>query len=444
MMEREQQMPGEVQLSIYMQSAFDTEIIIDASSYSIEQYRDYAARTLSLLEQWYPDAKWSEEDAGAIHGSGDAIDFLPVLNLSFVMAICPKLLAKDSIAIKVPGGAVCTVRFLTPTVYFQSFSAGIISMQALLDWNQPYTIDDLRIVNDQLLTELGSLIEAKLSELISVYIKAVHQSKVPQYALPFSGMMPAALNRNLLYWSHFAYVARASNVAELSAAAECLKPLMMPLDQQGIYNMALKADRFIYLGWGRSIICCLATLDEKVIRTYTRLIEIRNYLWKTLYDLDRGLRKAVLVTRNLKSEREANRLTDSLRALDFRVKGILEELDSFKITFDHEKIWLVKQLDINWLMSDLIASVQSRLESFCDFYDYSQATTRRIQEQRLQWVLNLLAIIATAGALVAVIAFFDPTNHLLPMQRAEIFLGGMAAVALVLFVAVATSRKRED
>jgi len=427
--------------SVFIQSAFDTGIIIDTSSFSMQQYREHVARTISLLQQSYQEAKWTQEYPRTIHGADDAIDFLPILNFSYVTAICSNLLTHDSLEIKVSGGAVCTVKFLLPTVYFHPFGAGIISVEALLYWNQPYTLNDLRTVNDQLLRELGPLVEASLAELIRAFAKTVHTARIPLYTPPFSDLLPAALDRNVLYWSHFAYVARVASTVGLSATAAWLNPLMMPMDQRPINNMALKPDRYIYFGWGRSIICCLTTLDDKTIYSYVRILEIRNYLWKTLYDLDRGLRSAIIRMRNIHSDREAHKLEASLRALDFRVKGILEELDSFKLTFDHEKIWLIKQLDINWLTNDLMTSLQTRLQSFCDFYDYIEESTRRMQEEHLQWVLNLIGVLAAAGTITAVVTFFDPFNHLFPQQRAEFLVTGVVSVALMFFVAIATVRR---
>lgn len=443
-MDQSQLLPESSILSVFIQAAFDTGIIIDTSSFNIQEYREYAAQTISILRQSYPEAKWMEEDVSAIHGSDDAIDFLPVLNLSYVMAVCPKLLTQDTLNIETAGGAVCTVTFRIPVVYFHSFSAGIISIEAQLDWSQPYTLSDLRVVNDNLLTELAPLVETRLAELISIFSKAVNASKTLLYDPPFTDLMPSALNRNILYWSHFVYVIRNETTADLQASANWLNPLMMTMDQRPVENMAIKPDRYIYLGWGRSMICCLKTFNAKSIHSYVRILEIRNYLWKTLYDLDRGLRNAILRIRNVHTEREASRLEEALRVLDFKVKGVLEELDSYKMTFDHEKIWLIKQLDTNWLTQDLITSLESRLQSFCDFFDYANETMRREQEKRVQRVLNLLGVIATAGAIVTIIAYFDPSNHLALAQRFEFLFGSNVFVALMFFLAIVAFRKRQN
>jgi len=440
-MQHTQPLPAGTKLSIFIHSVFDTGIIIDTFSLSNQEYRQHAKQATMLLQQRYPYAKWVQEDQTTIQGSDDASDFLPLLNLSYVTAICPTLLTQNNLHFELTSGNVCTITLSPATVYFHSFGAGIISLKALIHWHQPCTLTDLSEVNTHLLAKLALLVEERLVELISVFSQEMQASQVPLYTTPFPNLMPAAVHRDVLYWSHFVYTAQTANAANITNVAEWLAPLMMPIDQQGVSNMALKPNRYIYLGWGRSMICCSTDIDNQTLHSYVRTLEIRDYLWKTLYDLDRGLRNAILQSRSAQSQKQARKLANKLRSLDFRVKSILEELTPFKVTFDHEKIWLLQQLDNNWFTSDLIASVQSRLESFCEVYDYSEESTSQAREARLRSVLNLIGLVATTGTIVTIINYFDPFNQLPMPIRLLILAASLAVVIAIFFLAVAISRR---
>ncbi len=437
-------MSQEAEISVCIFSAFDTGIVIDTASLNLEQYRDYANKTMLYLQESYPKAKWTQEDAFALHGSDDAIDFFPTLNLSFVKAICPLLLAERVLNLSLPNGTRCTAHFSESVVYFHTFSAGTVSLEAVLNWDKPYTSEDLHQINRYLLMRLAPLVEPQLPSIIQAFVKGVHHSKCPLYIPPFAELVPATTTRNFLYWSHFVYVARADEVKSLNASINCLKPLMMPINDKKVENMALRSDRYIYFGWGRSMIGCLRSLPHQSISSYVHALETRNYLWKTLYDLDRGLRNAVVEVRKIRSEEEASKLSENLRALDFRIKEILEGFDSFKLTFDHEKIWLMKQLDENWLTRELVNSLQTRLQSFQDFYDFSEETTRRLEEKRLQNILNVIAVFSTAGAITSIINFFDTKNQLSIFSRGILLGLFLLLVICVYLIAVRVSRARRQ
>lgn len=428
-------------ISLTLHAVFDTGTIIDTFGISPQDYQRYAQETESLLRQRFPAAKWQRESALTIHSTDDLSDYLPILNLSYVAAVYPELLARPRITLTLRSGTACTLTFSTPTVYFHSFSGGIVSLTASLDWSRDYTVADLLNIEQTLPDQLGPLLEERLRQITDTFRACVRDIRVPLYTSPFPELLAPGSNRSLLYWSHRIYVVRTPDEPSALAAGAALAPLMRPIDQSGVQNMALKPDRFIYLGSGSSVISCPATLPVDVVASYARMVEIRNYLWKTLYDLDRGLRFGVVLSKSMRSPRQARRLVRELRALDFRVKSVLEEMEPYKITFDNEKIWLMGQLDRNWLTPELVASVQARLSSFSSFYAYSEETLTREQEERLRSVLNLIGVFATAGAIAQIVSYFDPTNQLAVPVRGLIFSASLLLTLLVFYLALVIARR---
>lgn len=427
-------------ISVFIFSTFDTGIIIDTAMLAPEHYFQYSSKTLALLQKAYPHAIWGQEDSLALRGKDDPIDFFPIFNLSYVKATCPKVLSRQTFSIPLPSGTTCVVKLADPIVYFHTFSAGTISMEASLDWSKPYTSEDLHQVNHSLLGELAPLVETELQTMIQVFGQVVRDSQCPIYELPFKNLMPASISRKLLYWSHFVYIAKVPSGEDYNAASQWLIPMMQPVTGKKVENMALKPNRYIYLGWGRSIICCEHSLPAQTIYSYVHMLEVRNYLWKTLYDLDRGLRNAIIDTQKEFSEKEALQLSYNLHALDFHIDELLENIDIFKINFDYEKVWLSKRLDENWLIQDLIASLQKRLQSFRNLYDYDEEVTKYQQEKRLQSVLNVIAILAAGGTITGIVQYFDPLNKLSIGMRAILLVTSLFFLILFYIGAMAIIR----
>lgn len=428
-------------ISAFIFSTFDTGIVIDTAMLGAENYFQYSSKTLALLQKTYPHAIWGQEDSLALRGKDDPIDFFPIFNLSYIKASCPKVLSRRTFSMPLPSGITCVVNVADPIVYFHTFSAGTISMEVSLSWSKPYTADDLHQANHNLLGELASLVETELQTMIQVFGQAVKDSQCPIYKLPFKNLMPVTISRKLLYWSHFVYIAKVPDGEDYNAASQWLIPLMQPVTGKKVENMALKPNRYIYLGWGRSIICCEKSLSIQTVYSYVHMLEIKNYLWKTLYDLDRGLRNAMIDTRGVHSDKETLQLSYNLHALDFHIEEILENIDIFKINFDYEKIWLSKWLDENWLIHDLIASLQKRLQSFRDLYDYDEEITKYQQEKRLQSVLNIIAVVAISGTITGIVQYFDPLNKLSIAIRAVLFFSSLIFLIFFYILTIAIVRQ---
>ncbi len=429
-------------ITVYLHAAFDTGIVVDTLDIEYAEFRRYSSQTLKYLQELAPTIQWEEEDPQSIRGADDPKDFLPIVNLSFVTAVDHSLVSDMTYQVSTSESAVCSVKFTRPKVYFHAFAAGVISLNAELSWNQPYTLEDVRNVNDHLLALLGPQLEKQLARLIAYFRTAVENAKLPLSPLPFTNSLPATSHRDLLYWSHLVYTVRVSEPA-IHQTAAWFAPFMMPLDQSGVQNMALKPARFIYIGWGRSLCCFPPSISEMTIYSYIRIVEVRNYLWKILYDLDRSLRDALSKGNIERSRRKSRQLIRQLRELDFRVKSILEELDTFKMTFDHEKIFLIKQLDRQWMTADLIQSVESRLDSFSQLYMYHEDAETRLSNERLQLILNLIGLVATAGAITEIINFIDPASALSASERIILFLSSMFAGVLVFLIGIHFTRPRQ-
>ncbi len=156
------------------------------------------------------------------------------------------------------------------------------------------------------------------------------------------------------------------------------------------------------------------------------------------------MRNAVVRTNTASTNpRAARDLVAALHTLDFRVTGVLDELDPYKLTFDSESVWLMKQLDANWRTADLVESLRTRLASLSRAYEKNEESVTRDREARLRAVLNLIGFVATAGAVAQVIGYFDPQNSLpVEPERVVLLVGSIAVIFLVFLILLAVNIRR--
>ena len=438
------QLPASSHVAIALHAVFDTSSIIDTFTLTPDQYARYGAQACDLLTKALPDVAWSQEQAFHVDGFDNIPESYPVLNLSFAMATSPRLLPAQRLTFTTKDAAERALLLSQPVIYFHAFKGGILSLTATPADGESWSIADWQAAESRLMASLDELFGAQLRRLVEAFDAAVRQVGAPVYRTPFLAM--TIRRTKLLDWSHRIFVARVDDAASLDPTAAALATLMRPINQDGVRNMSLTTGRFVYLGSGRSMICYASAADarepnndnEDNVRSYVRMVEVRNYVWRTLYDLDRSLRTAIVRARETTAPRAASRLVAELHELDFRVTGVLEELDPYKLTFDSESIYLMRQLDLNWLTADLVESLKMRLSSLNNAYSYHEASVNRDREARLRAVLNLIGFVATAGSVAQIISFFDPQNtRILDGERAVLLLGSIAVIILAYLLLLA-------
>lgn len=433
--------PVGAHIAIALHAVFDTGVIIDTFTLTPDQYATYSANTYAVLAKAMPEVEWKQEQAILQDNFDSLPESYPVLNLSFLMARSATLFPAQKISFQAQDASERVLSLSEPTIYFHAFKGGILSLVATPEHGESWTMADWQTAESRLMNSLDEVLGTQLRRVVAAFTSAVRQTRVPLYATPF---LDAGKQRTrLLDWSHRIFLARVDDSAALAETASALAGLMRPINQKGVENMSLTAGRFVYLGSGRSMICYTSAADwrdanrnnEGNVRSYVRMVEVRNYVWRTLYDLDRSLRNAIARSRSTADPRAARSLVTQLHELDFRVTGVLEELDPYKLTFDNESVYLMQQLDLNWLTADLVASLKMRLASLSNAYSYHEETVNRDREARLRAVLNLIGFVATAGSVAQIIGFFDPLNNQLPAdQRALLLVGSIAVIILVYLI----------
>lgn len=445
--------PPGTQISIALHAVFDTGFVIDTFTLTPERYQQYGARVCDLLTKSMPGITWSQEHAAQSDDYDSLPESYPVLDISFVMASGPALLPTTELKFDGTNGVTRALTLSRAHIYYHAFKSGIFSVMATAAPGADWTQADWQAAEERLMTGLSEIVEARLSAMNTALYQAVTQARVPLYQSQFIGTEGTAFRsakRATFEWSHRIFVME-SDPADVTASAAFLLPRMRPIDRDGVQNMALASDWFIYLGSGRSLICSPRESQNewsraKSVAAIIRMVEVRQYVWRALYDVDRSLRNTIALIRSTSAPRAARKLVGELRELEFRVTGMLEELDPYKLTFDTESVWLMRQLDHNWLTADLVGSLRGRLEALNRVYEYHEETITRIREERLRAVLNLIGFVATAGSVAQIIGYFDPQNNQLnDSLRAVLLIAGVTTIILIfVLVLVVNLRARRE
>jgi hypothetical protein len=442
-------LPSETEACIFVHGVFGTGSIIDTFTLTAEQYQAFAERARDALAKRMPDVEWKREQAARQDEFDSLPEIYPVLNLSFLMALSPRLLASPQISFPGPAGAPLTLELSEPVVYFHAFSGGVVSLVATPVHGNEWTIDVWRAAEHELMRALSPLVSKELARLVTAFNESLVTARVPVYTTPFLHEAGLTDEHKQLDWGHRIFVAHTRRAEAVETAAAFLAPLMHPIDDRGVGNMSLSPQRFLYLGSGRSLIAYASDprspdADERIFRSYVRMVEVRQYVWRILYHLDWTMRNAVVRTTTASTNpRAARDLVAALHSLDSRVTGVLDELDPYKLTFDSESVWLMKQLDANWRTADLVESLRTRLASLSRAYEKNEENVTREREARLRAVLNLIGFVATVGSVAQVIGYFDPQNSLpVEPERAMLLVGSVALIILVFLILLAVNVRR--
>ena len=278
------------------------------------------------------------------------------------------------------------------------------------------TILELETVSERINQLYKQYFEEICFQLTTAYIQAIRKLTIPHHRFAF---LPEINNldkqTHFIPWTHRIYHIHDDSLFTLENPGEPFKFLLTPSRQMGIEDFSIYDNRYIYFGWGHSIICT-ASEDDGYSQTstpvydYVRLVEVAQAKWQFLDVLtDVVTYAAATFTRhyNQMTMEELQHAINEIRTFENAITQMLADYRDIKITFDTEKRKLLSELHERWLTQEMHENLILNIDRIKEVLDQLY---QRQKEQREE-ALNTIALLFTIIGIVEVFGLaFDILN----------------------------------
>ena len=230
----------------------------------------------------------------------DSVDFKlskgvftpPGSDNSFVMA---KIVNQDCVESPIPisqdvselfpAGSLnfCNVRF-----YFEDCGVGTCSVLVDIKNNNGTTILELEQISEVINNIFKEYFEELCFNLTKSYRTAVENADVPRHQFTFlPDIDEIDRAQHFIPWTHRIYHIPDDSMFELENPGEYFRTLLTPSRKMDVKDLSIYDNRWIYFGWGHSIIFTHSGEDgysqtSRPVYDYVRLVEIAQANWQFL------------------------------------------------------------------------------------------------------------------------------------------------------------------
>ena len=385
--------------------------------------------------------KWSVEDSEDFKLS-KGVFAPPGKDNSFIMAEIRGSSTKRSaypirkkIAGSFPAGSM---RFENVRFYFHIGGVATCSAMVRISRKDDMTVEDLEKISESLNDAYKEYFEGICYELTEKYVTAVRKLGVPHFAFEF---MPnydeVDRSKNYIPWTHRIYHIHDDSLFELEAPGEPFRHLLTPSWHMDIRDFSIYDNRYVYFGWGHSLILTTTQKEEyaqttKPIYDYVRLVEIAQVNWQCI-DILTDIVDVALVSfnRQYKTMRLSaiQRAMDNIRQFENGVHRVLDYARGVKITFDTENRHLLKELHKRWLTEQMVEKLRDRLEVIQDYLEQLYQRQKRQRDESLNKIVLLFTILGIAEVFGVIFAILQ-AYRISPI--AQLATLGMGTIVLTL------------
>ncbi len=437
----------------YIFAPFNTFVYIDEDKLRLTGMTSLAEDLIEDLNQKSPPTgfeglsiKWDLEDCEAFKLS-KGVFAAPGTENSFIMA---KIVNEKSEIAPVPlPEDIAQDLHLSPLdysnvrFYFQECGVGTISVRVDIEKNDGLTILELEHVSESVNTLVKEYFEELCFKLTKIYIQTIRELDVPRHTFTsIPEIEEVERSKHFIPWTHRIYHIADDSMFELENPGEPFKVLLTPSRQMDISDLSIYDNRWIYFGWGHSIIFTLSEEDgysqtSRPVYDYVRLVEIAQANWQFL-DIMKDIITYAIASFNYLYETmsidDLKASIDELRAFKNGMDRILSQYRGVKITFDTEKRVLLRELHERWLTESMLENLLSDLQRIEELLDQLY---QRQKEQREE-SLNTIALLFTIVGIIEIIALFidilRPDFDLSPIAEILLIMIGTLVMAILILL----------
>ena len=298
-------------------------------------------------------------------------------------------------------------------IEFYIHTSGVGTCRTDINIEKTQEMDGITILQlEQISEKLNELFRKYFAEvcynITKNYIFAVREIGIPHYQFEF---IPDVLNfsenekmEHILPWTHRLYEIRDDRLLEMESPGEQFKTLLTPSKKMDITDFSIYDNRYIYFGWGHSILFTSSDLKgsdfsqtNKTPKEYVRLIEIAQNNWRAIEMMDNLMNYSItyynLKFKGMRLKQIKQKIYD-IRDFNKAVDRVMDNFRGVKISFDTETRLLLQELNDRWLTDDMLEKLQERQDVLEDLLDDLFQRQQEKKDDSLNSIVMLFTIIS--------------------------------------------------
>jgi hypothetical protein len=389
--------------------------------------------------------KWSIEDSGDFKLS-KGVFTPPGSETSFIMAElihAPSGASKVEIKEEPCIENIGPLSFESVRFYFYGSGVGTCSAIVRLQKEDGLSILELEEISEQVNTLYKSYFEEVCFVLTKSYCRAIENAGVKHHhfsVLP--NVDDVDRSTHFIPWTHRIYHVEDETLFNMENPGEPFRFLLTPSRQMDVSDLSIYDNRYVYFGWGHSIIITSGFQDgfsqtARPVYDYVRTVEIAQAKWQFLDVLADIVKYSVSFFSRHQDTMGMSELSEAIRDIrnfDNGIDQILSEYRGVKITFDTEIRILLDELNERWLTDTLLGNLRANLDKLQDLLDQLYQRQKEQREEALNVIAFLFTVVGIIEVFALVIDIIQPDIQLTPFIQLITIVFGTLSVALLIML----------
>ncbi|MBD3230455.1 MAG: hypothetical protein GF329_19905 [Candidatus Lokiarchaeota archaeon] len=335
-----------------------------------------------------------------------------------------------------------SLKFKNIYFYFYENGTGTCSAMVEIEKNEGITILELEEISEKLNKLYKEVFEDICFQLSKKYIDASRKFKISHLKLDFLPKIDQVDKyRYFIPWTHRVYhIDNDKNLQDMRNPGELFRTLITPTSVMDIKDFSIYDNRYIYFGWGHSLIFTYGDEDgysqtSRPVYDYIRLVEIAQAKWEFLDVLTDVVNYSIITFQKHYKKMKLKRLQKSInRIRNFRngVNRILADFRGIKITFDTEKRILLDELHERWLTNKILSNLEDNIDRIEELLDQLYQRQKEQREESLNTIALLFTIVGVIEVFGLIFSIIEPVYPINPVLEIVFLIIGTILVGLMI------------
>lgn len=437
----------------YIFSPFDTNVFLELNEANLIQYNTLRNDVLNKLNNNYNiyenfSIKWEVED-NKKYKLAKGVFMSPGKNKSFIKGtIADSDLTEFTYTID--NNTECKdVNFKVEEAvfYIYEYGVGTISMSVNITSEIGVTVVEMDEVSEFINNKFRDKLLGPCKYIRDAFTTVI-ENKNLALSLDIFRHNRDMLDQNCIPWTHRIYHVNDMELLEKENPGEIFRFLLTPSSQIDIYDFSIYDHRYIYFGWGHSVIITNGYDDDYEQTTlnidhYVRIVEIAQAKWQCLNNVNRIVDLELLnfnsTIENIQLKNIENTIYE-IQLFSTNINSILRALDDMKITFDTEKRNLLKELNERWFVDTLKEDLTSSISEIEKKLLFLRDRKISISDGRLNTILFILTIINSIEVFVTIYNLIWNTSSTAIVSEAVFTFA--STLVLLIFIVLYVNKSR--